>query len=62
MAQVKIIRYEKLVATDKYANHRGVVEMELQAGDDPNAAMQYAKDFLNYHLQPPPQHQQPPQQ
>lgn len=59
--RVTTIEYERLQALSKYENHRGKVIMELEDGDDPNAAMLYAKEFLEFHLRPPEQLQQPQQ-
>lgn len=48
--QVKLVRYERLVAQGQFENHRGVVEIEVQEGDDPNAVFNFAKQFIDYHL------------
>ena len=48
--EVKLVRYERLAAITQYENHRGVIEIELKEGDDPNAAMEFAKQFLSHHL------------
>lgn len=47
--QVKLVRYERLVPLGQWENHRLAIEIEVQEGDDPNAVMQYAKDFVTAH-------------
>jgi len=47
---VKTIKYERLAAITQFENHRGTVEIELKEGEDPHAAMQFAKEFLSHHL------------
>lgn len=53
--KVKLIRYERVVALGSYENHRGVVEVEVDEGDDPNAVFDYAKQFVDFHLGVPQQ-------
>lgn len=46
------VTYEQLRSLSTYENHRGKVTIALEPGDDPNAAFQYAKDLVIYHLTP----------
>jgi len=48
--KISLVRYERLVPLGQWENHRAAIEIELSADDDPNQVMQYAKDFVSYHL------------
>lgn len=47
---VKELTYERLVSVTQYENHRGSITLQLEPGDDFNAAFEYAKAAVSFHM------------